>query len=164
MYDFVVYLVATKQLIIEGRAFTSIASITYIIKFFVICLLQKIITMWELSSLVFNNLTSNWKNPPLHFLKCDVDAALFWKHRKVGVGMVLRDLVGDFVASTTVWFEGLYQVHEAEALGVRKTLSWIKERGLNNVILETDSPVVISTIQGCSSLLNEFGLRIVLIY
>ena len=70
--------------------------------------------------------------------------------------MVLRDSIGDFVASTTVWFEGLCQVHEAKALRIREALSWIKERGIKNFILETNSQVVVSTIQGHSSLLNEF--------
>ena len=51
----------------------------------------------------------------------------------------------------------MYQVHEVEALRVREALSWIKERELNNVIIGTDSHVIVSTIEGRSSLLNQFG-------
>ena len=56
---------------------------------------------------------------PLHFLKCNVDAALFQEHRKVGVGIVLRDLIGDFIASTIVWFKDLYKFMKPKLLEFR---------------------------------------------
>lgn len=68
--------------------------------------------------------------------------------------MVLRDHDGRFMATRTHKFVGEMSVCEAKSIGVRETLSWIKEmqRWEDEVIVESDSQITVHAIQ--SSRLN----------
>ena len=62
-----------------------------------------------------------WIKPPPCVLKCNTDATIFQYQCKIGIGMVLRDSMGDFVACATFCFVGIYQVREAKALALQDT-------------------------------------------
>ncbi|XP_019189430.1 PREDICTED: uncharacterized protein LOC109183825 [Ipomoea nil] len=52
--------------------------------------------------------------------------------------------------------EGMHTVREAEAMGTREALSWIKEKGWKRVILETDALIVTQAVAGGNNI-SPFG-------
>lgn len=62
--------------------------------------------------------------------------------------MVLRDHTGKFLAGGTTSFEAAATAFEAEAVGVREALSWIKHMHLESrkIVLETGSLLVVNEI------------------
>lgn len=77
-------------------------------------------------------------------LKLNVDASVFLGVEMFSVGMVLRDYSGTFVAS-----KNPISMFEAEAVGVREALLWIKELHLQSirVLIETDSLLTVQAIK-----------------
>ncbi|KAK6126239.1 hypothetical protein DH2020_040011 [Rehmannia glutinosa] len=84
-----------------------------------------------------------WTKPSNTWMKCNVDAAICCKKNATGIGMIIRDDVGVFVVARTFWVQGIYEVREAEALGVREALSWIRSLRLSKVVIETDAKYVV---------------------
>lgn len=84
----------------------------------------------------------SWVKPAANSVKCNVDAAVFQVSSRVGFGLVLRNEAGGFIAAKAGSFPGLVDPFIAEALSCREALSWIKERDMQNVIIETDCLLV----------------------
>lgn len=92
-------------------------------------------------------------------LKVNVDASFTSDSDKFKVGMVMMNHIGEFLAGRTRCFEAASTVFEAEAVGVREALSWIKSMQLVNqkIELETDSLLVVKGVQNKSENLLEVG-------
>ncbi|KAK6140062.1 hypothetical protein DH2020_026197 [Rehmannia glutinosa] len=81
--------------------------------------------------------------PPNEWLKVNVDAAFCCQKAATGLGMVLRNDAGEFIQARTLPIQGVFEVREAEALGVREALSWIRGLGLQRVVIETDAKYIV---------------------
>ncbi|XP_031127667.1 uncharacterized protein LOC116029767 [Ipomoea triloba] len=77
-----------------------------------------------------------WMPPPSGKYKCNVDAALF--ATGVAFGAVVRDSNGKFVAACGGSLLCVSDPFVAEAMAIKEALTWIKDRGMTHVILETD--------------------------
>ncbi|KAJ8774442.1 hypothetical protein K2173_016888 [Erythroxylum novogranatense] len=89
----------------------------------------------------------NWQKPSTNWLKLNVDIATSssgW----IGVGMVVLNEEGGFVAARIFRVTGSFTSLIAEAMGVREALSWIKMKNWTNVIVESDNLQVIQAITG----------------
>ncbi|KAL8483327.1 hypothetical protein ACS0TY_026134 [Phlomoides rotata] len=64
----------------------------------------------------------------------------------MGVGMILHDDVGGFVACRSLVLLGSYPSKLVEAMGLLEALSWIKSLGLQHVKIEVDSQLVVTTL------------------
>lgn len=73
--------------------------------------------------------------------------------------MVLRDHTGSFLAGRVLRREAAATVFEAEAIGVREALAWIKEQHSTrpSILLETDSMLVVHGIKKAMENLLEVG-------
>ncbi|XP_019198266.1 PREDICTED: uncharacterized protein LOC109192125 [Ipomoea nil] len=80
--------------------------------------------------------TVNWNAPPANHVKCNVDAAIFMDG--VGYGAVLRGCDGRFVAARAGRIECDKDPLMAEAIAVKEALTWLKDLGQNNLIIESD--------------------------
>lgn len=80
-----------------------------------------------------------WEKPIAEWVKLNVDATLDSNSFKMGFGFVLCKENEDFVAEKGVPFNGLFTPKEAEAIGVREALSWLKGHNVDSVIVEIDS-------------------------
>lgn len=87
-----------------------------------------------------------WEAPQPGWLKLNVDASLVPGTGSFAVGMVARDESGLFVAGKTLKVRGEVNVMEAEAYGVLETLKWVQEKEYKNVVIESDSLLVIDAI------------------
>ncbi|XP_031108541.1 uncharacterized protein LOC116013019 [Ipomoea triloba] len=77
-----------------------------------------------------------WRPPPVGKVKCNVDAALF--EDVMGFGAVVRDHSGKFVAAYGGQLNCFRDPYLAETMAIKEALTWLKNQGLTNTILETD--------------------------
>ncbi|XP_031121132.1 uncharacterized protein LOC116024378 [Ipomoea triloba] len=71
-------------------------------------------------------ITETWKKPLGGRLKMKTDAAFNEANNSMGLGWVLCDDQGRFLASKSMCITGCYGVKEAEAICIREALSWLK--------------------------------------
>lgn len=100
-----------------------------------------------------------WKPPDAGNYKINVDASVFPGAQTYSLGMVMRDHAGAFLGGRTCCFEGQVTVMEAEAMGVREALSWVKDlnKQEEKVLIESDAQLVVKHVLGNSSNLLEVG-------
>ncbi|XP_031121223.1 uncharacterized protein LOC116024469 [Ipomoea triloba] len=77
-----------------------------------------------------------WHPPPEGWVKCNVDVSL--RESSMGYGAVLRNHQGQFVAALSGRLFCDRDPYLAESIAVKEALTWLKDRGTENVILETD--------------------------
>ncbi|CAI9771522.1 unnamed protein product [Fraxinus pennsylvanica] len=88
-----------------------------------------------------------WKPPTTGSFKLNINAAIFENKRKSGLGLVIRDDLGSFVASRVVPVQGIVDPIITETLGVREALSWIKSKFFGVQTIEMDALLVYSALQ-----------------
>jgi hypothetical protein len=64
-----------------------------------------------------------WTPPVQSMLKCNVDAAIFKKQNYFGSGMYFRDDKENLIRTQTTWNYGNPLSYEAEAWGLKATIS-----------------------------------------
>lgn len=113
---------------------------------------------------MFNQVSSDpgagaiaWSPPRVGWLKCNTDAAVFADERRVGLGSVIRDESGKFVAALCCNIRGNYSPRDAEVLSIREALSWLKSMKLSKVIVETDCLQAFNALVDRKCPLNSFG-------
>ncbi|KAM6557117.1 hypothetical protein CsatB_004136 [Cannabis sativa] len=107
-----------------------------------------------------SNLSNNWTPPAAGFLKVNTDGALFSASNSFGLGGLARDANGQFIEAFCLHKPGCVQPSLVEAFGVKEALSWIKTKGWEHVILETDSLVVVQALQSNVAMQSLFGSTI----
>ena len=85
---------------------------------------------------------------------------MFSYQSKISFGCVVRNFEGTFLAAKCDCFAGSFGAREAEALGVREALSWLKCLHLPRVIIEVDCLQVFKALTENLSSPNGFGLII----
>ncbi|KAL9451862.1 hypothetical protein AB3S75_013441 [Citrus x aurantiifolia] len=99
-----------------------------------------------------------WEKPLPGWLKCNVDAATFMAQGKVSYGGIIRNSEGAFMAACCAFVVGCFGARDAEALGVREVLSWIKCRQLSCIVVEMDCFQVFKAFTENYSCPNGYGL------
>lgn len=80
-----------------------------------------------------------WQKPDGGRMKINTDSTFNQANNTMGLGMVLRDDEGRFFAAKGINMQGTFTVNEAEAVCIREALSSLKELGVEDVDVETDS-------------------------
>ena len=101
-----------------------------------------------------------WEKPKFGWVKCNVDAAVFASQGRIGFGCVIRNSEGCFLAAQCAGMAGSFGAREAEALGIREALNWIKEMRFPCVIIEMDCLQVFQALAKEFTGPNGFGLII----
>ncbi|XP_074356208.1 uncharacterized protein LOC141695901 [Apium graveolens] len=78
-----------------------------------------------------------WCRPQQGWVKVNTDAAVFEEAGYTGIRCVIRNEHGDFVRARNQRIEAVYQPREAEALGLKEALSWVKSFGYKKCVFET---------------------------
>jgi hypothetical protein len=101
------------------------------------------------------------KKPPLGVLKINWDAALQQETKNMGVGVVIRDDSGAFVAAISKIVPYIVDPLTAETVAVWHAAQLVCEMGYQHVLLERDSLSVISALKkeghcgiGCGQLIS----------
>ncbi|XP_074346406.1 uncharacterized protein LOC141685188 [Apium graveolens] len=71
--------------------------------------------------------------------------------------MVLRDDTGAFMAGMLKNFDENASILEAEATGVQEVLQWVCGLGVSQVVVESDSLVVVNVLRKNSQYVSEVG-------
>ena len=101
-----------------------------------------------------------WFSPMPSYLKCNVDCELFEDQGRIGMGMVLRDHPGGFLAAKANSAYGPMDALVAEALSCTAALQWLRINNYRNVLLETDSLLLASAVNNPTPYLSSIGLII----
>ncbi|XP_062088677.1 uncharacterized protein LOC133795237 [Humulus lupulus] len=115
------------------------------------------------SSLSFErngNGREHWNKPLANMIKINVDAATFVSEGKHGFGCVARNHEEEVIEAIVGSKVERVKPVEAEALGVKEALSWIKQKNWQAVIIETDCLNVVQVIRTTTGMVSSFGLVI----
>ncbi|XP_031122526.1 uncharacterized protein LOC116025437 [Ipomoea triloba] len=100
-----------------------------------------------------------WVRPARGRIKLNTDAAIDTTNNAMGLGWILRDDEGNFLATKNVRITGSNTVREAEAICLREALSWLKDTGMGAADVEMDSQLVFHAIS-YTSFYSTFGLLV----
>ncbi|CAH9119485.1 unnamed protein product, partial [Cuscuta epithymum] len=89
----------------------------------------------------------NWIKPTAGRFKVNTDAAIKKGTGVVGLGWVVRDWEGSFMAAGAICWTGDYFPHEAEALAMREAINWIKCEGWEELEAESDAAQLVTSIR-----------------
>jgi ribonuclease HI len=81
---------------------------------------------------------TTWTPPPLGTVLVSSDAAIFQEAGCRGVGAIMRDHQGAFLAACRQHIEGLSSPELAEAVALRRAVQLARAERVDNVIFETD--------------------------
>ena len=97
-----------------------------------------------------------WMAPPPEFYKINVDGATASERNLSCAGVVIRDCKGLVIATSNKVLNGAFAAEVTEALAVEEGVRLAKELDLSQVIIESDSVVVVEAI-GSGSCNGELG-------
>ena len=94
------------------------------------------------------NSNVHYATPPTNYYKINVDASLSVEHNVTGLGIIIRDSVGSFMAARVIIIDVCADPHRAELLVAREGLIFAWDAGFRRVILEGDARNVYESIKG----------------
>ena len=101
-----------------------------------------------------------WTPPKENETKINNDAAVFGSSNRYSYAFAARNHKGELIEARSSCKEG-YTVPEcAETMGIREALSWIKDKNLSGVIVETDCLVAVQAIRSSATLFSYFGVLV----
>ncbi|XP_062028960.1 uncharacterized protein LOC133744958 [Rosa rugosa] len=98
-----------------------------------------------------------WKSPHLGSVKLNTDGAFISETSAGGIGLVMRDNLGQFLACEGKPVRGLLSAEHAELLACKATIDLIVDRSLQPAIVETDSLIVQQQLVGVGNNLSRLG-------
>ncbi|XP_057791307.1 uncharacterized protein LOC131008445 [Salvia miltiorrhiza] len=101
---------------------------------------------------------AGWHAVPTGWVRYGVDAAFFGNDNSMGIGIVIRNHMGEFVVGKTMKVVGRRDVVEGELMGVKEALSWLKSLGYLQGWVECDSKVACDAISKNLGIINERGV------
>ena len=107
---------------------------------------------------------TSWEAPPPGVFKLNTDGATFEEDNAYGVGVVIRDWRGRFVARKCKRFTRVVEAHRAESTAVKEGLQLANDLGIRALILESDARVVVEDFGTDSTDRSQNGLIMVEVY
>nr|POF09767.1 hypothetical protein CFP56_21405 [Quercus suber] len=98
-----------------------------------------------------------WKPPPADLVKINFDGATCSGTNKSGLGVVIRDSMGQVLASCSKVVNQAHSSSEVEAMAAGLVLSFAAELGVKNAVLEGDSLLVVKALTDSESSMSPIG-------
>ncbi|XP_060959406.1 uncharacterized protein LOC133030622 [Cannabis sativa] len=108
-----------------------------------------------------NTRHSPWLPPSPTGLKLNVDAAVNHELKILGIGVVIRDYLGNVVAALSKPVQGCFRSDEMEAKALFHSLNWVVQMPLSISHIETDALRVSLALNSTSCNLSSFNDLIV---
>ena len=99
----------------------------------------------------------NWSPPPVSWVKVNFDGALFKESDSAGLGVIIRNDLGQVMAASAQTIPLPTSVETVEVLAARNAICLARELQFNKIIIEGDSEVVIKTLNRSSASSTSFG-------
>ena len=113
------------------------------------------------AKIVISNATprcrSYWQPPTQDVYKLNFDAAVFSDINCFGVGAIVRNHVGEVMATMSAKGEYVHNSDEAEFLACRKALEFAMEAGFSNLIIEGDNSNVMRALTASAVNNSSYG-------
>ena len=106
------------------------------------------------------NPRTRWQPPPADLMKINFDGAVFSSVNVSGIGVVIRNNLGQVIASCSQRLPPVYSSNEVEALATAKAVSFAAEIGITKAVLEGDSLTIMKALSSDHRSLSSFGLMI----
>jgi ribonuclease HI len=103
---------------------------------------------------------TQWQQPAIGTLKCNVDASFFTANGATGWGWCLRDYRGHFKLAATNIVYSSHSVMEGEALALIDAMEEMIQKGHTFVTFESDSKIVVDAIYSSQHGLSDFHILI----
>jgi ribonuclease HI len=103
---------------------------------------------------------TQWQQPAIGTLKCNVDASFFTANGATGWGWCLRDYRGHFKLAATNIVYSSHSVMEGEALALIDAMEEMIQREHTFVTFESDSKIVVDAISSSQHGLPDFHILI----
>ena len=87
-----------------------------------------------------------WRPPKPQCFKVNFDATVFRASRLAGLGVIVRNNSGEAVGALSSSIPLAHSVADLEALACLKAVQFALELGLNHVVVEGDSTVIINAL------------------
>ncbi|KAM1006874.1 hypothetical protein COP2_003664 [Malus domestica] len=97
--------------------------------------------------------TASWMHPPAGKLKVNVDRSWDCSSKCGGVGIIVSNCYGVFVAARVARFDDVHSPAHIEALAAREGMSLCLESGHQNSVLESDGLQIMMALH--DSLINR---------
>ena len=91
--------------------------------------------------------SKRWDPPHGGWVMVNVDAAIFHKTNRMGLGIVIRDHKGDFLAACRQGIDRITNPELAEAIAFRQAILFASELSYNRAIVATDCLSLIRKLQ-----------------
>uniref|UniRef100_A0A803P370 Reverse transcriptase n=1 Tax=Cannabis sativa TaxID=3483 RepID=A0A803P370_CANSA len=101
-----------------------------------------------------------WSKPTGNKIMVNVDDAIFEAQQRFGFGCVARNPVGHLLEAISDSRIGMVLPEIVEIIGMKEALSWIKRKGWEDVIIETDSLMVVQALNSSVHMSSYFGLLV----
>ncbi|XP_070672244.1 uncharacterized protein [Malus domestica] len=88
-----------------------------------------------------------WQKPYSGWIKCNFDAAWDDIKSRGGIGIMVRNSDGEFIASMVVWENGIRSALHVEAAAMHASSVFKRQWSIEQVQVEGDALLVISAIQ-----------------
>ena len=91
-------------------------------------------------------------------MKINFDGAIFSSSNAAGIGVVIRNSLGQVIASCSQWLSQAFSSVDVEALAAAKAMSFAAEIGITKAVLEGDSLTIKNALSSDHLSLATFGL------
>jgi len=106
------------------------------------------------------NPRTRWQPPPADLMKINFNGAVFSSVNASGIGVVIRNNLGQVIASCSQRLPPVHSSNEVDALAAAKAVSFAAEIGITKAVLEGDSLTIMKALSSDHRSLSSFGLMI----
>ncbi|KAK3204546.1 hypothetical protein Dsin_018592 [Dipteronia sinensis] len=110
--------------------------------------------------ILYAGITVRMKSSQNGYHKMNTDAALQVRVQRVGLGLVVRDCLGEVMAASGQRLEAGYAPRVAKAATVLRRIEFVKGTGLLSAIVKTDALGVVELVNGSSSISADIDMII----
>jgi ribonuclease HI len=100
-----------------------------------------------------------WIKPDPRQVKLNVDAAFHDVSKSGSIGAIIRDYLGNFVATSVKFLPSVASATMAEAYAMKEGLALARDLGCNRIIAESDSTDVVEACKGETTWWNELSAK-----
>ncbi|XP_026459446.1 uncharacterized protein LOC113360116 [Papaver somniferum] len=108
----------------------------------------------------------NWKPPEYGHLKINFDASFFKENLQGGIGLIIRDFAGTSLGVQGQYIDGEVkqgiEVEELECRAMMKAVSLAISKNFSNVTFESDSEVLVKSINGLDCCVHWMNQNLIL--
>jgi hypothetical protein len=89
-----------------------------------------------------------WEAPLSQYFKVNWDVAISYGEKRMGVGVIIRDGMGHVIVALSQPILALHETTTTEAMAALRAVEFCREVGINDILLEGDSLLVVKAVSG----------------